>query len=102
MVERGDIGSHVFHLACFVTRCTPTQILADLSTFVPGRRVDDNAHVLLRFPNGARGMLWASQVAHGQRTHCACASTANKVDSNGCRRNQTDSGSRHPTARGRC
>jgi predicted dehydrogenase len=61
----GDIGSHAFHLACFVTRCVPTQILADLSTFVPGRRVDDNAHVLLRFPNGARGMLWASQVAHG-------------------------------------
>ena len=61
----GDIGSHAFHLACFVIRCVPTQILADLSTFVPGRRVDDNAHVLLRFPNGARGMLWASQVAHG-------------------------------------
>lgn len=61
----GDIGSHAFHLACFVTRCVPTHILADLSTFVPGRRVDDNAHVLLRFPNGARGMLWASQVAHG-------------------------------------
>jgi predicted dehydrogenase len=61
----GDIGSHAFHLACFVTCCVPTQILADLSTFVPGRRVDDNAHVLLRFPNGACGILWASQVAHG-------------------------------------
>jgi predicted dehydrogenase len=61
----GDIGSHAFHLACFVTRCAPIQILADLSTSVPGRRVDDNAHVLLRFPNGARGMLWASQVAYG-------------------------------------
>lgn len=61
----GDIGSHAFHLACFVTGNTPNQVLADLSTFVPGRRVDDNAHVLLRFPDGARGMLWASQVAHG-------------------------------------
>ena len=61
----GDIGSHAFHLACFVTGCVPEQILGDLSTFVPGRRVDDNAHVLLRFAGGARAMLWASQVAHG-------------------------------------
>ena len=61
----GDIGSHAFHLACFVTGRVPEQVLGDLSTFVPGRRVDDNAHVLLRFADGARGMLWASQVAHG-------------------------------------
>jgi len=61
----GDIGSHAFHLACFVAGQTPERILADLSTFVAGRRVDDNAHVLLRFTGGARGMLWASQVAHG-------------------------------------
>jgi predicted dehydrogenase len=61
----GDIGSHAFHLACFVTGCVPEQLLADLSTFVAGRRVDDNAHVLLRFAGGARGTLWASQVAHG-------------------------------------
>ena len=38
---------------------------ADLQSFVPGRRVDDNAHVLLRFHEGARGMLWCSQVAPG-------------------------------------
>jgi predicted dehydrogenase len=62
----GDIGSHAFHLACFVTGQAPSRILADLSTFVPARRVDDNAHVLLRFADGARGMLWASQLAHGQ------------------------------------
>lgn len=61
----GDIGSHAFHLACFVTGEVPEQLLAELSTFVPGRRVDDNAHVLLRFAGGARGMLWASQIAHG-------------------------------------
>ncbi len=60
-----DIGSHAFHLACFVTGDAPQSVLADLTTFVPGRRVDDNAHVLLRFAGGARGMLWASQVAHG-------------------------------------
>ena len=61
----GDIGSHAFHLACFVSGRVPEQILADLSTFVAGRKVDDNAHVMLRFAGGARGMLWASQVAHG-------------------------------------
>jgi predicted dehydrogenase len=62
----GDIGTHAFHLACFVSGLTPTQVLADLSRFVQGRRVDDNAHVLLRFEGDARGMLWASQVAHGR------------------------------------
>jgi predicted dehydrogenase len=61
----GDIGSHAFNLACFVTGHVPEHILGDLATFVPGRRVDDNAHVLLRFADGARGMLWASQIAHG-------------------------------------
>jgi predicted dehydrogenase len=61
----GDIGSHAFHLACFVTGRVPEQILGDLSTFVAKRRVDDNGHVLLRYGDGARGMLWASQVAHG-------------------------------------
>jgi predicted dehydrogenase len=61
----GDIGSHAFHLACFVADQAPQSVLGDLTTFVPGRRIDDNAHVLLRFASGARGMLWASQVAHG-------------------------------------
>jgi predicted dehydrogenase len=44
----------------------PTSLLADLSSFVPGRVLDDNAHILLRYASGARGMLWASQVAAGQ------------------------------------
>ncbi|ALV27338.1 Gfo/Idh/MocA family protein [Pannonibacter phragmitetus] len=61
----GDIGTHAFQLATFVTQLAPSQVLADLSTFVPGRRVDDNVNVLLRFAGGARGMLWASQVAPG-------------------------------------
>lgn len=61
----GDIGTHAFNLACFVTGLRPAAVLAELSTFVPGRRLDDNVHVLLRFDGGARGMLWASQVAPG-------------------------------------
>ncbi len=61
----GDIGSHAHNLACFVTGLAVEKLSADLQTFVPGRRVDDNAHILLRFQGGARGMLWCSQVAPG-------------------------------------
>ncbi|HJL86351.1 MAG: Gfo/Idh/MocA family oxidoreductase [SAR324 cluster bacterium] len=61
----GDIGTHAFHLACFVSGLTPEALLADLSTFVEGRPLDDNVHLLLRFSEGAKGMLWASQVAPG-------------------------------------
>jgi predicted dehydrogenase len=61
----GDIGSHAFNLLSFVTGLTVAQVAADLSSFVPGRRLDDNDHVMLRFEGGAKGMLWASQVAPG-------------------------------------
>lgn len=62
----GDIGTHAFHLAGFVSGMQPTSLLADLTSFVSGRVLDDNAHILLRYACGARGMLWASQVAAGQ------------------------------------
>lgn len=62
----GDIGTHAFQLARFVTGLLPERLAADLSSFVPGRRLDDNAHILLRYASGARGMLWASQVAPGR------------------------------------
>jgi predicted dehydrogenase len=61
----GDIGSHAFNLAEFVTGLSCEELAADLSTFVPGRTLDDNAHMLLRFTGGARGMLWSSQIAPG-------------------------------------
>ena len=61
----GDIGSHAYNIAAFVTGLSCEAVAADLSTFVPGRRLDDNVHMLLRFSGGARGMLWASQVAPG-------------------------------------
>lgn len=61
----GDIGTHAYNLACFVTGLTAESLAADIQAFVPGREVDDNAHVLLRFEGGARGMLWSSQVAPG-------------------------------------
>ena len=61
----GDIGTHAFNLANFVTGLTLSELSADLQSFVPGRRVDDNGHVLLRYTSGARGILWCSQVAAG-------------------------------------
>jgi predicted dehydrogenase len=61
----GDIGTHAYNLACFVSGIAPEAISADLSSFVAGRALDDNVHVMLRYANGARGMLWASQVAPG-------------------------------------
>lgn len=64
----GDIGSHAAHLAEFVTGASPSEISAELVTFVPGRRVDDHVQVQLRYASGARGQLWASQVACGERS----------------------------------
>jgi predicted dehydrogenase len=61
----GDIGTHAYQLASFVSGLTLDEVAADMTTFVKGRKVDDNVNVLLRFKNGARGMLWASQVAPG-------------------------------------
>ncbi len=61
----GDIGTHAFNLAEFVSGLEVAELLADLSSFVPGRRLDDNAQMLLRFSGGARGSLWCSQVAPG-------------------------------------
>ncbi|MCB1883444.1 MAG: Gfo/Idh/MocA family oxidoreductase [Geminicoccaceae bacterium] len=61
----GDIATHAMNLAAFVTGLTLEGVLADLTTFVPGRPLDDNGNILLRFEGGARGMLWASQVAPG-------------------------------------
>jgi predicted dehydrogenase len=62
----GDIGTHAYHLAEFVTGLSLESLAADVQTFVSGRKLDDNAHVLLRFAGGAKGMLWCSQVAVGQ------------------------------------
>jgi predicted dehydrogenase len=61
----GDIGTHAEHLARFISGLELAAVSADLTTFVAGRRLDDNAHVMLRYTNGARGMLWSSQVAPG-------------------------------------
>ena len=61
----GDIGTHAYNLARFVTGLRTEAVSADLTTFVPGRQLDDNVNIMLRFEGGAKGMLWASQVAVG-------------------------------------
>src|SRR5690606_6388935 len=61
----GDVGIHAYQLACYVSGCEPQQIAADLHTFGTGRRLDDHVQVMMRYANGARGTLWASQVATG-------------------------------------
>ena len=65
----GDIGTHAFNLACFVTGLSCQEIAAEVTTFVPGRRLDDNVQLLLRFSKGAKGTLWASQVAAGNENN---------------------------------
>jgi len=61
-----DIGTHAQHLAEFVTGLKVQQVAADLSTLVPGRAADDNAHVMLHFPDDIRGLLWVTMAAAGQ------------------------------------
>lgn len=61
----GDIGVHAFNLAAFISGLELEEVCADLRSYVPGRQLDDNANVLLRYKGGATGTLWTSQVAPG-------------------------------------
>lgn len=61
----GDIATHAYHLATYVTGSTAEAVSAETSRFVPGRRLDDDVQIRLRWAGGARGQLWASQVAIG-------------------------------------
>lgn len=62
----GDIGTHAENLAEYITGLRITKLCADLHTFVEGRQLDDDGSVLLRFDNGARGILYATQIAAGE------------------------------------
>lgn len=65
----GDVGTHAYDLATFVSGLQLDSLAADLTSFVPGRKLDDNANILLRFRGGARGMLWTSQVSPGNENN---------------------------------
>jgi len=60
-----DIGTHAFQLSQFICAEPLKEIAADLSAFIEGRLVDDDAHMMMRYQNGAKGYLWASQVSPG-------------------------------------
>ena len=62
----GDIGTHAENLSHYITGLEITELCADLTTFVEGRQLDDDGSVLLRFDNGARGVLQASQISAGE------------------------------------
>lgn len=62
----GDIGTHAFHLAEYVTGMKVNELLSDVSTLVAGRKLDDDANMLLHFEDGARGVLYASQISAGE------------------------------------
>ncbi len=67
----GDIGTHAYNLADYITGIPVAELCAELTAFVPGRSLDDNAQIMLRYANGARGLLWASQVAPGNENALA-------------------------------
>lgn len=62
----GDIGTHAHHLAEYITSLKTTELCAELNVFVPDRLLDIDGAVLLRFDNGAKGVLMATQIAAGE------------------------------------
>jgi predicted dehydrogenase len=67
----GDIGTHGENLSEYVTGLSISHVCADLTTFVPGRRLDDDCNCLLRFENGAKGLLHVSQISPGEENNLA-------------------------------
>lgn len=65
----GDIGTHAENLAEYITGLKITELCADISILVPGRLLDDDGNVLLHFDNGARGILYASQISAGEENN---------------------------------
>ncbi|MBC7885433.1 MAG: Gfo/Idh/MocA family oxidoreductase [Saprospiraceae bacterium] len=65
----GDIGTHAENLAVYITGLKISELCADISTLVQGRLLDDDGNVLLRFDNGARGILYASQISAGEENN---------------------------------
>ncbi len=65
----GDIGSHAENLARYITGLELEQVAADLNTFIPGRPLDDDGSMLVRYEGGARGVLFASQISTGDENN---------------------------------
>ncbi len=65
----GDIGTHAENLAEYITGLQIKKLCADINIFVPGRKLDDDGNVLLQFDNGAKGILFATQIAAGEENN---------------------------------
>jgi predicted dehydrogenase len=65
----GDIGTHAENLAHYITGLEISELCADLTAFVPGRRLDDDGNILVRFKGGAKGILHASQISVGEENN---------------------------------
>jgi predicted dehydrogenase len=65
----GDIGSHAENLARYITGLEIDELAADLSTFIPGRPLDDDGNILVRYRGGAKGILYASQISAGEENN---------------------------------
>ena len=65
----GDIGTHAENLAHYITGLEISELCADLTSFVPGRRLDDDGNILVRFKGGAKGILHASQISVGDENN---------------------------------
>ncbi len=65
----GDIGTHAENLGRYITGLEIDELLAELSTFIPGRPLDDDGNCLVRYRGGARGILYASQISHGEENN---------------------------------
>ncbi len=80
----GDIGTHAYNLIRFITDLNTEEISAELTSFVPGRKLDDNAQISLRFKGGAKGTIWSSQVAPGNENHLQIRIYGNKAGLEWC------------------
>jgi predicted dehydrogenase len=65
----GDIGSHAENLVHYITGLEIESLMADITTFVPGRKLEDDANVLIHYKGGARGILYASQISVGEENN---------------------------------
>ena len=65
----GDIGSHAENLARYITGLEIEELAAELTTFIPGRPLDDDGNMLIRYRGGAKGVLYASQISNGDENN---------------------------------
>lgn len=79
----GDIGTHAFNMAEYVSGLQVTEICANLNTYVEGRLLDDDGDVLLKFNNGASGILFATQIAAGEENNIKIRVYGEKEELNG-------------------